>query len=79
MEIANAQLKKLSDGFSLIIKKCPFCGGTHRHGGGSLDDPRGPLSFQGFRSSDCGRGQYYVVITDYKPEDIGWKAKKKGK
>ena len=39
------------------IPKCPFCGKTHTHGGGSGPEPDG-----GHRASHCtgGSGNYYL-------------------
>ena len=35
---------------------CPFCGATHRHGGGDRDAP-----FFGHRIADCGLGSYEIL------------------
>lgn len=43
----------------LIRAACPFCSAEHRHGGNTDAVPS-----LGFRSSDCGGGDYDLLVTD---------------
>lgn len=63
--IVYAKAKKGRENYLLVIPECPFCGETHTHGGGSLENPDAPFSLQGHRVSHCADGLsrgYFVVI-----------------
>lgn len=42
----------------LLVRRCPYCGGEHRHGAGGKDSPIS--SGDGPRVAHCGAGVYDV-------------------
>lgn len=59
----NVATDRLNAGqITLVVGACPFCGKTHRHGGGTdLAGIRGAL---GTRVSHCHRGEYDLVLAE---------------
>lgn len=56
---APATLHRGRHGYSWRVT-CPYCGKTHHHGGGPLDQD--PHALLGHRLAHCGSGDGYVLV-----------------
>ena len=43
-----------------VVDVCPYCGGSHTHGAGSID--KDPRKFLGFRAAHCNNGLDYELV-----------------
>ena len=65
-----AVLRKNRDGFSWVVKRCPYCGDYHVHGGGGLMDD--PMNYLGDRTAPCA-GPVSLKVAYILVEDEGKK------
>jgi hypothetical protein len=57
---APAVAERRRDGYwTLIVFRCPWCGGVHRHGGGDGESPE-----LGYKAANCNGESYSLALIE---------------